>query len=164
MPDQPGPENRDPQQAQPSFQVRIPLEWDDAATVSTVYANQVVISHGGPEFCLVFGFVVPPLNTARPCPPSCRPWWRISAAPKAPNRAPPRQRARPLPARPRLPGLDHGHRTLAQRNESAGDDLLSHKVALVVPSALTGLTTGFGMGPGVSLSRESPTDSFSAVV
>jgi hypothetical protein len=65
MPDQPGPENRDPQQAQPSFQVRIPLEWDDAATVSTVYANQVVISHGGPEFCLVFGFVVPPLNTAQ---------------------------------------------------------------------------------------------------
>ena len=61
---QPGPERREPPPPQPSFQVRIPLEWDESADVTTVYANQVLISHGGPEFCLVFGFVVPPLNTA----------------------------------------------------------------------------------------------------
>jgi hypothetical protein len=47
----------------PTFQVRIPLEWDDAADVPIVYANQVLISHAGPEFFMVFGVVVPPLNT-----------------------------------------------------------------------------------------------------
>jgi hypothetical protein len=31
-----------------------------------------------------------------------------------------------------------------------GGDLLSHQVALAVPSALEGFTSGFGMGPGVS--------------
>ena len=31
-----------------------------------------------------------------------------------------------------------------------GGDLLSHPVAQAVPSALEGLTSGFGMGPGVS--------------
>ena len=31
-----------------------------------------------------------------------------------------------------------------------GSDLLSHPVARAVPSALEGLTSGFGMGPGVS--------------
>lgn len=46
--------------ASPVFQVRIPLEWDDSADVPIVYANQVLVSHGGPEFFVVFGVVVPP--------------------------------------------------------------------------------------------------------
>ncbi len=37
-----------------------------------------------------------------------------------------------------------------------GNDLLSHKVAQVVPSALKGLTAEFGMGSGVSPSLWSP--------
>ena len=37
-----------------------------------------------------------------------------------------------------------------------GDVLLSHTLACAVPSALEGLTSGFGMGPGVSLSLWSP--------
>ena len=32
----------------------------------------------------------------------------------------------------------------------SGGVLLSHEASLAVPSALTGLTSGFGMGPGVS--------------
>ena len=35
--------------------------------------------------------------------------------------------------------------------KNPGDDLLSHKAAPAVPSALETLTTGFGMLPGVSL-------------
>jgi len=34
--------------------------------------------------------------------------------------------------------------------QGPGSDLLSHPVARAVPSALEGLTSGFGMGPGVS--------------
>ena len=41
-----------------------------------------------------------------------------------------------------------------------GNDLLSQEVALQVPSALTGLTTGFGMLPGVPPSLQSPRDYF----
>ncbi len=41
-----------------------------------------------------------------------------------------------------------------------GDDLLSQGVAPQVPSALTGLTTGFGMWPGVPPSLQSPRDFF----
>src|ERR687893_1542941 len=37
-----------------------------------------------------------------------------------------------------------------------GDDLLSHEVSLAVPSALTGLTSLFGMGRGVSPPPSSP--------
>lgn len=36
--------------------------------------------------------------------------------------------------------------------EKLGGDLLSHTVPSAVPSALRGLTSGFGMGPGVTLS------------
>ena len=32
-----------------------------------------------------------------------------------------------------------------------GGDLLSHNLPVAVPSACTGLASGFGMGPGVSL-------------
>ena len=34
----------------------------------------------------------------------------------------------------------------------SGGVLLSHTLACAVPSALKGLASGFGMGPGVSLS------------
>ena len=44
----------------PSFQVRIPLEWSSSADTPIVYANQVMVSHAGPEFFLVFGVVLPP--------------------------------------------------------------------------------------------------------
>ncbi|HET6223068.1 MAG TPA: DUF3467 domain-containing protein, partial [Dongiaceae bacterium] len=46
----------------PNFQVRIPLEWGDADDVPILYANQVMVSHAGPEFFIVFGVVVPPSN------------------------------------------------------------------------------------------------------
>jgi hypothetical protein len=36
------------------------------------------------------------------------------------------------------------------RSRCLGGDLLSHPVAGAVPSAREGLTSGFGMGPGVS--------------
>jgi hypothetical protein len=52
-----------PSQPAPTFQVRIPIEWEDSEEVPIVYANQVLISHAGPEFFMVFGVVVPPLNT-----------------------------------------------------------------------------------------------------
>ncbi len=38
----------------------------------------------------------------------------------------------------------------------SGGDLLSHKVPLAVPSTQKGLASGFGMGPGVSLSLWPP--------
>ena len=38
----------------------------------------------------------------------------------------------------------------------SGDVLLSHKLTRAVPSALKGLTSGFGMEPGVSLSPWPP--------
>lgn len=46
----------------PNFQVAIRLEWDEAEDVPILYANQVQVSHGGPEFFVVFGVVVPPTN------------------------------------------------------------------------------------------------------
>ena len=39
-----------------------------------------------------------------------------------------------------------------------GNDLLSHRVAPAVPSALEGLTTVFGMGTGVSPPQWSPNE------
>lgn len=47
----------------PSFQVRIPLEWDPSDGAPIVYANQVMVSHMGPEFFLIFGVVAPPAST-----------------------------------------------------------------------------------------------------
>ncbi len=44
-------------------------------------------------------------------------------------------------------------RTYAGFRCEAGGGLLSHDLAVAVPSALTGLTTVFGMGTGVALSR-----------
>lgn len=47
----------------PSFQVRIPVEWDPSDKAPIIYANQVMISHMGPEFFLTFGVVAPPPTT-----------------------------------------------------------------------------------------------------
>ena len=41
-----------------------------------------------------------------------------------------------------------------------GDDLRSQRVAPQVPSALAGLTAGFGMGPGGAPPLQSPTRPF----
>jgi hypothetical protein len=38
----------------------------------------------------------------------------------------------------------------------SGDVLLSHDLPVAVPSALKGLTSGFGMEPGISLSLWPP--------
>ena len=46
----------------PAFQVAIRLEWADDETTPVVYANQVQVAHGGPEFFLTFGLLVPPTN------------------------------------------------------------------------------------------------------
>jgi hypothetical protein len=43
-----------------------------------------------------------------------------------------------------------------EKKKKPGDDLLSHSVARAVSSALKSLTSGFGMGPGVSSSLWSP--------
>ena len=65
------------------------------------------------------------------------------------------------PARRRMPGeLRGGHPDcrdgLQHIQERSGGVLLSHNLSVAVPSALTGLTSGFGMGPGVSLSLWPP--------
>jgi hypothetical protein len=44
------------------------------------------------------------------------------------------------------------------KKSSVGNDLLSQRLAPQLPSALKGLTTGFGMGPGVPPSLTSPTE------
>jgi hypothetical protein len=44
------------------------------------------------------------------------------------------------------------------KEKSLGDDLLSQGATPQVPSVLTGLTTGFGMCPGVPPSLQSPRD------
>ena len=50
-----------------------------------------------------------------------------------------------------------GHENVAPYREILSDDvLLSHTIASAVPSALRGLASGFGMGPGVSLSLWPP--------
>jgi hypothetical protein len=41
-------------------------------------------------------------------------------------------------------------------HNKSGNDLLSHTVTRVVPSALKGLTAEFGMGSGVTPSLKSP--------
>jgi hypothetical protein len=41
-------------------------------------------------------------------------------------------------------------------NVMSGDVLLSHDLPVAVPSALKGLTSGFGMEPGISLSLWPP--------
>ena len=45
---------------------------------------------------------------------------------------------------------------MASTEVMSGDVLLSHNLAVAVPSALKGLTSGFGMEPGISLSLWPP--------
>jgi len=59
--DQKSGDRTEPPGQAPSFQVRIPVEWEDAdADLPIIYANQVMVSHMGPEFFLTFGVVLPP--------------------------------------------------------------------------------------------------------
>jgi hypothetical protein len=65
-----------------------------------------------------------------------------------------------------LPCIEWHGRQKVRRTEcdgpfelSAGDGLLSRGLATGVPSALSGLTTVFGMGTGVALTLESPAKS-----
>src|SRR3954447_8840721 len=74
-------------------------------------------------------------------------------APRAPERG---SRPRGMGSKPTHVAATHDVRNAKSRPEGRllrrcpGDDLLSHPVARAVPSALEGLTSGFGMGPGVS--------------
>src|SRR5918992_930057 len=71
------------------------------------------------------------------------------------------------PARPDVVGTScddeqkqAGPRLLAGAHENTlnvGGDLLSHTLASAVPSALEGLASGFGMGPGVPPPPKPPT-------
>ncbi|MBK8538662.1 MAG: DUF3467 domain-containing protein [Ardenticatenia bacterium] len=60
MQSQQPPEGNDRQP--PAFQVAIRLEWADDETLPVVYANQVQVAHGGPEFFITFGLLRPPTN------------------------------------------------------------------------------------------------------
>ena len=50
------------------------------------------------------------------------------------------------------------------KQRKVGGNLLSQEVSPQVPSALTSLTSGFGMGPGVPSSLKSPRDYFHIVI
>lgn len=40
----------------------IPLKWELGDNLNTIYANQAIISHAGPEFYLIFGEAKPSIN------------------------------------------------------------------------------------------------------
>jgi len=42
-------------QAEQLVTVAVPLRWEEPDDVKTTYANQVYVTHAGPEFYLVFG-------------------------------------------------------------------------------------------------------------
>ena len=65
----------------------------------------------------------------------------------------PTKKPRPLAFRLSERGYCHVDRG---RQKYPGSDLLSHQVTLAVPSAVRGLTAGFGMDPGVSPSLWPP--------
>jgi hypothetical protein len=50
------------------------------------------------------------------------------------------------------------------KKKSLGNDLLSQRAPPPVPSALAGLTAGFGMDPGVPPPLQSPRDFFSLAI
>src|SRR3954451_135346 len=53
--------------------------------------------------------------------------------------------------------MRRGHPSrVASTKVMSGDVLLSHNLPVAVPSALKGLTSGFGMEPGISLSLWPP--------
>ncbi len=61
-------------------------------------------------------------------------------------------------AQTQCPGTQkRGHLAVTPLSQCmSGGVLLSHNLSVAVPSALKGLTSGFGMGPGVSLSLWPP--------
>jgi hypothetical protein len=64
--------------------VRIPLEWDEQDEIPILYANQVMVSHMGPEFFLTFGVVSPPMVTDQlPDALHIRPQVRVAVAREA---------------------------------------------------------------------------------
>ncbi len=68
---------------------------------------------------------------------------------------PPPTLSSPTPApMQKTPRIRNGHEAFPKK--VAGSDLLSQGVPAQVPSALRGLTAGFGMGPGVSPSLKPP--------
>lgn len=78
---EPRPEGRP---STPQFQVRIPLEWQDADDVPIVYANQVLVSHMGPEFFVTLGVVLPPPSPdALPDQLSIQPQVRVAVSREA---------------------------------------------------------------------------------
>ena len=46
--------------SQPPTEIKVPvnLKWELAEDVPTIYANQLLVSHAGPEFYLIFGELV----------------------------------------------------------------------------------------------------------
>src|SRR4029450_10521937 len=58
--------------------------------------------------------------------------------------------AETAPDGPADPGNDEAPHSGGASCKSLGGDLLSHPASRAVPSALEGLTSGFGMGPGGS--------------
>ena len=46
------------QSKQPVF---MPIRWGSADDIPTLYANQLFVSHAGPEFFLIFGNITAPL-------------------------------------------------------------------------------------------------------
>src|SRR3954452_21001761 len=90
---------------------------------------------------------------------------RQPARPARPARAPSRGKHTRLIAGTQKAGGGHPHPHLHAKRAAGGGrrpaktfggDLLSHPVARAVPSALTGLASGFGMEPGVSPSLWPP--------
>ena len=91
---------------------------------------------------------LPPYFTGAPSAPNRA--TSISPDPRQTTRSPtPGQESRGQATQESEKGRPNGA-TLFER--MSGSVLLSHKVPLAVPSALRSLASGFGMGPGVSLS------------
>ena len=94
----------------------------------------------------------PPRDHARAPAPTAR---RRRAAACGQRRA--RRRACGRKAGPERPEMQAGPPArVALLERMSGGVLLSHNLSVAVPSALKGLTSGFGMGPGVSLSLWPP--------
>lgn len=54
---------------------QVELIWDSSESLQTIYATQLLISHAGPEFYLIFGEVITPAILGKhkePMPPTLR--------------------------------------------------------------------------------------------
>lgn len=107
---EPRPEGRP---STPQFQVRIPLEWQDADDVPIVYANQVLVSHMGPEFFVTLGVVLPPASPdALPDQLSIQPQVRVAVS----------REAMPAIIKALNDSLRRYQQALAQKRESSNAD------------------------------------------